>query len=288
MTEPEAIETPTEPAVEPEQNTEPTVDQAPSVSAVSWPEGAREAIANGDDKLLKELNQFTDLGGVVKSYKTLRQQRDSGEYRKALPDNPNDDELAAYRKSNGLPDSVDDYKLDTSKLAEEQIDFSNSLAKLGYDLNQSPKVTQAFLDHLVDTRQQALDAIAENDSADSTKHEDTVRELFGSDYRVNMNMSSALLDGEAEGFKDAFLNARLPDGTLFSNSPEVTKFMVDMARQINPVAAIMPAGASDMKSVDQERAELKKLQTTNPKKYYSGEVQDRLMALTEAKTKAKS
>ena len=264
-----------------------SAEQQVSDQQFQWPDQWREQLSGGDEKLLKQLNEFTDPSGIYKSYRANLAKISSGEYKRVLPDNASAEEIAAYRKSHGIPEKVDDYKLDTSKLGEELDDgitsFVDTIRQTAYDLNLSPDKAQKILDAAISNRQAAIDSMAESDEADRVKGEDELRNMYGNEYRVNMNLKSALLDGESPEFKEAFENARLPDGTLFKNSPKVQDMMVRLARQINPVSAIMPQGASDPNTINDEIARLRALKNSDPKKYYGKETQERIIALTAAR-----
>lgn len=265
---------------------DPPSDPPSDPPAFQWGDGWREHMASGDEKTLKELNEFTDPSGIYKGYKSLRTQRDSGEYVRALPKDPTDDELASWRKSHGIPETVDDYKLDSSKLGEEPDEgitsFVEDIRQAAYAQNLSPAQAQSVLDAAISNRQASIDAIAESDEADRVKGEDELRNMYGKDYRINMNLSSAMLDGESHEHKESFMNSRLPDGTLFKNSPQVQDMLVRMARQINPVSAIMPQGASDPASIQDEINSIMATRNTKPKEYDSAPVQKRLLELRTA------
>jgi len=157
------------------------------------------------------------------------------------------------------------------------------MRKVTYDLNLPPEKAQKVLDAAIENRQAAIDSMAETDEADRVKGEDELRNRYGTEYRVNMNLKTALLDGEKPEIKEAIENSRLPDGTLFKNSPEVQDLLVRLARQINPVGAHMPQGASDPNTINDEIARLRALKNSDPKKYYGKETQERIIALTEAR-----
>lgn len=275
--------------------TDPPAD--PPKDEFKWPDGWRERTAKaiaGDDpdlvaKYQKQLEQHLDVPSLYKQNIELRKERDSGKLKKALPDNPTDEDLAAYRKSWGIPETPDKYDIKAEGVwgEEENKERFDSLLKFAHENNYTPNQAKALFNHMAKGHQSALDAVAEQDEADKVETEETLRTEFGNDYKINMNLMSGLFDGDPEGTKDEILNARLSDGTKLRNNPEMVKMLVRFAREINPVGAIMPSGSADIKSMDDEYNTLRALQKTDPKKYASKEVQDRLIQILKAKEKIK-
>jgi hypothetical protein len=296
----EPIPTPTpaptpEPTPTPEPAPEPT--PTPTPTEFKWNEGWRAEIAArlaGDNKDLipkyqKQLEQHLDPVSLFKQNVELRKKMDSGELKKPLSDKPTPEELAAYRKSNGIPETPDKYdiKPDGVWAEEDNKEGFNGILKLAHDNHYTPKQAKALVDHMAKGYQGAIDALAERDASEKSETEEVLRKDFGPDYKPNMNLMSGLFDGEEQGFKDDLFNARLADGTKLINDPAFNKLMVRLAREINPAAAIMPSGSTDTKSIEDEIKTLSALQATDENKFWSKPIQDRLIELRGARDKMK-
>lgn len=275
---------------------DPPADPPADPPSFAWPDDWRNQSAKGyvdedgndiSDKVLKDLNKFTDPAKIYKSYRSLQQKQSSGEIKKPLPENPSEDELAAYRKDNGIPESADKYEVDLSKTSDDQKPFVDDLLAYAHESNFPPSTVQSVLDFMVGSSTKAMDMLSERDAEQESQIEETLRDTYGKDYRINMNIVSSMLDGKPEGFKDSVFESRMADGTMLKNHPDFVQFMVETARELNPVGAIMPSGGSDPKGIDQELEELQGLYTTDPKKYESEKVQKRLSELYTAKEKIK-
>src|SRR5690606_3113955 len=72
----------------------------------AWvPDDWRERIAGDDEKCLQSLRRYQSVDNWVKANRNLAQQIKTGMLRATLPENPSDAELAAFRKSWGIPDA---------------------------------------------------------------------------------------------------------------------------------------------------------------------------------------
>ena len=70
-----------------------------------------------------------------------------------------------------------------------------------------------------------------------------------------------IFDGAGpQALKEKILEARLPDGTKFGNSPEVMKLLVGLALVQNPTGVVVPGGSGD--PAPGIREELKKIADT--------------------------
>lgn len=294
MTEP----TPTPaPNPDPVPNPVPAPTPDPTPEAFKWPDNWRGQIANelaGDNKELipkfqKQLEQHLTPVSVFKSNVELRKKMDSGELKKPLPDNPTPEDIAAYRKANGIPETPDKYDIKAEgRWADESNKESfNELLKFGHDNHMPAKAVKAVADYLEKGYQKALDTLAERDEKERQDTEKTLRDEWGQDYKINENIVANLLAGEEKGFGEDLFEARLADGSKLSNDPAFRKFLARIARENNPVGAIMPSGTTDAKSIEDEIKTLAALQGTDEKKFWSQEVQNRLIELRGARDKIK-
>ncbi|MGF7446190.1 hypothetical protein V7P28_21410, partial [Klebsiella michiganensis] len=70
-------------------------------------------LAGDDAKYRKQLERYASPEALAKAHRELQSKMSSGEFRAAkLPENPTNEELARWRKDNGVPDKADDYLAD--------------------------------------------------------------------------------------------------------------------------------------------------------------------------------
>jgi hypothetical protein len=89
--------------------------------------------------------------------------------------------------------------------------------------------------------------------------EDKLRQEWGADYRTNKAMAEALLARAPAGFRDRFMNGYLADHTPIKADPaESWKWLVQMEREINPAATVVPGATGDLgKTIEAELTDLR-------------------------------
>lgn len=75
----------------------------------TWREDWREALAGDDQVLLRQLKRFARPENLAKSYHEIFKLSKSGQPVPALPEDATEEEIAAYRKSIGVPEKPEDY-----------------------------------------------------------------------------------------------------------------------------------------------------------------------------------
>ena len=106
-------------------------------------------------------------------------------------------------------------------------------------------------------------------------------------------MAEALLTRAPAGFRDRFMNGYLADHTPIKASPEAWKWLVQMEREINPTASVMPGATGDVgKSIATELQDLRAMMGNRQSAYWKGEKaeanQARYRQLLEADAKLKA
>jgi hypothetical protein len=92
-------------------------------------------------------------------------------------------------------------------------------------------------------------------------------------------MAEALLSRAPQGFRDRFMNGYLADHTPIRASAEAWKWLVQMEREINPAATVVPGASGDVgKTIEAEIIELKKLMGNENSKYWKGPEAEKLQA----------
>lgn len=253
----------------------------------------RQQLAGGDEKLAKRLERFTDPAGLLKSWRAAEQKISSGEFKRATPpENASEDEVKQWRYENGIPDAPEGYsdiKID-EKLYNEEEDkpYLESFYKYAHEQSIPKPYVEKFLGYLFNNRKDQFDKIAEGDAEDKTSAEESLRAEWGGDYKINMNLMSGLFDGVSPELKESIFDARLSDGTKLVNNPDVVKFFVTQAREINPAATVVPnsGGANAAKSIDEEIADIQKFMQSNREEYFKDNAkQERYRELLQAREK---
>jgi hypothetical protein len=244
--------------------------------AVGGGDDWRQRMAGGssNEKDVKQLERYESPDQVWKKARELETKLSAGELRPVLAANATVEETAAYRKAYGIPEKPEDYKI-TMPAGRQQPKEDDAFLKGFLTSAHKNHMTQAQVDASISTFYGEVDRLQEATSAAEEeavqKTEDTLRQDWGADYRVNKAMAESLLSRAPAGFRDRFMNGYLDDHTPIKASPEAWKWLVQMEREINPAATVVPgAGANAGKSIADEIASLKTMMGDTQSEYWKG------------------
>ena len=248
-----------------------------AAAVMGWGDDWRTRMAAGStdpEKEATQLQRYESPEQIWRKARELEKRLSSGELRTTLRKDATSQEVAQWRKENGIPDTAEGYKITmpAGKEAPKEDDaFLKSFLKSAHEANYTqPQVDRAIASFYAEVDRQAeLMTEAERDLEKKT--EDALRLEWGADYRPNKAMAEALLDRAPQGFKQRFMNGRLEDGTPIKASAEAWKWLVQMEREVNPAATVVPgAGGNVGQTIEAEIAELKKLMGNPNSAYWKG------------------
>lgn len=231
-----------------------------------WPTDWREKMAAGDEKTLNMLKRHGDLGSLAKKLREQDTLISSGQVKKPLDANATAEQVAAYRKDNGIPDAPTGYydKLpDGLVIGEVDKPYYDGFMEFAHEKNLAPDLVATVMDgyHKILERQQA-------DFETEVKQtrmvcEDALHKEWGSEFRGNMNATRNFVVGFFGEQANDILSARKPDGTLLFNDANMIKAFHNVVREVNPVGDLMSVTqGSQMQSVqgrlDELTAEMQK------------------------------
>lgn len=260
----------------------PTAGSTGSVS-VGWGDDWRIRMAGGssNEKEIKQLQRYESPEQVWRKARELEAKLSAGELRPILRKDATPDEIAAYRKANGIPDKPEGYKI-TMPQGREAPPEDDAFLKGVLNTAHQANYTQEQLDALIGTFykqvDQQIDQIKEAEEQAIAAAEDTLRQEWGPDYRTNKALAEALLARAPAGFRDKFLNGYLDDHTPIRASAEAWKWLVQIEREINPAGTVVPQGSDVGKSIEAELGELKKQMKDPTSDYWKGPNAEKMQA----------
>lgn len=265
---------------------------APAEPKGYWPDdwrtktAEREADPKEREKFLKRLERFSSPDDAFKALREQDKKLSSGKLIEPLPDKPTPEQLADWRKKNGIPLEPKDYdlKLDGGVIiGDEDRPLVEKFVERMHKAHATPAQVNEAIQVFYDLRQDDSRALAEFDATRAKEAEDVLREEWGGEYRMNMNINDNLLATVPEDVRENLLGGRMKDGTLVKDSPEFRRMLNSLAREANPIATVVPAsGQNGMEAIDSEIASIKGKMHT---KAYTPEVRARYRQLLEAKEK---
>lgn len=264
---------------------------APKPDAAPPADDWRSRIAGTDEKLLGFLGRYASEKAFVEAAKKDRDTLRNGLPLKPLSEDATPEEVAAYRKAFNVPEKPDAYLEalpDGLVVGDDDKPVVSKFAEAMHAANAPKAVVDAALSAY-------YDIVAEQDAAQLQLNEqarqagiDALREEWGADYRRNINVVATHLSTLPQAVQDVIGNARMEDGTLVGNNPEVLRWLADQALAANPLATVVPgAGANAGQAIADEIATIERTMRENRPAYNRDErMQARYRQLLEAREKA--
>lgn len=238
----------------------------------NWPENWRELVT-ADPKEQERLKRLTDPTQIWKSFRNIETKLSSGGYKQALQADATPEQVMAYRKANGIPETPEGY---FQSLPEDVVLGEDDKATLGmfaealHERNASPEIFQTVMQtaqKLIEANQQeAVDAqIA---LKEQSRHQ--LYQTWGpADYKVNINAIGNWLQGMPEELRARFEGAQLSDGNMLLNDSQFLMWAAQYIRENNPGLTIMPGGGGDaIANLEGQLAENRKMMQT-PSEWFS-------------------
>ena len=258
----------------------------PAPKGGEFPDDWREKLAGEDAATLNLLKRLGSPADMVRKLAEQEKLIRSGKHKAPLGADASPEELAEYRKANGVPEAPDGYVAALDGLVigdEDKADIDAFFAKAHAE-NLPPAAVKLAVNQFFEMQQAKAERMAEQDKEFRQGSIDQLREAMGADYRGNMNDLKSWL-GSREGMLEAFSSARGADGRLLGDNPAVINFLVSQMREINPLSTVVGSGTAGVEGLKAEIAKLKTMMRENPKEYWQQANQDRYKKLLEAEEK---
>ncbi|CRY63027.1 Uncharacterised protein [Yersinia kristensenii] len=294
---PEVTVDATAPVTTTENTPQPSTLNAPDKAApavvAEFPEDWRDKLAGDDQKYRKQLERYASPQALAKAHKELQSKVSSGELLKAakLPENPTPEELTAWRKDNDVPEKAADYLSGMPSgviIGDEDKERVNSFIETMHGKNVSKDVVQAAIEWNQSKIETERQEIYDRNADLQEQTEEALRAEWGPEFKRNINLVNGVIATLPEAARDVFAGAKALDGTALFNNPDIMRWMVDMARKVNPVGTVV-TGATNISAVDSELEQIEKVMKDNRSAYNKdAKMQDRYMQLLEAKERFNS
>lgn len=263
------------PTPNPAPSPSPTPEPAPSPTAElakleKWRENyaTKKATVDGKldqaahDKLLGRLKRFNSVDDALESFFNADKKIADGTYKQKLGDKATPEEIAEYRKANGIPEKPEAY-LDNLPgglvIGEEDKPLIDTFVKALHAKHADPAVVHAAIKTYYDVVDQAEGARQEANGAAKTAAEDALREEWGADFRANTNLINSFIGSMPKELSDELFQSSKPDGTQIMNNPAMLKWLAQQARELNYTGAVLPTGQASAKALSDRKAEIEKV-----------------------------
>lgn len=259
---------PADPAGDPPPPADPAGDTPP---ASDFEKDWRSALSKGDGDLLKFLGRYQSPDSAIKKFKEINDDIKAGKYRKPIGDDATDEEKAAYRKEQGIPDTADGYydKLPEGLVVgDDDKPFVGKFLAEMHAVDAPPAMVNAALDSYYAILQEQAETQADVARQAEQAGVEALRGEWGADYKRNLNVMHSYLDTLPKPVAEAFRFGKGGDGVPLGYNPEVLKWLTGQALEANPVATLVPgAGANQASAIADEMAEIEGIMRSDRDRY---------------------
>lgn len=246
----------------------------------------RDEYAGDDDKFKSTLERFATPLDMGKSFREAQQTISGNKHNEPPAADADEATMTAYREANGIPKEAAGYLEnlpDGLVVGDDDKEIFTDFMGTMHKLNAPPAYAHAAIEWYNQFAEQQQDDLAELDSEQHQAVEDELRaaDRWGTDYRANVNLVGALIESNfGKENKDAFLNARDPDGRAIMNIPGVLEGLANMARKLNPITQLTGPTGDPAQTLSDEIAEIEKFMSEKRSEYNKDEkMQARLRQL---------
>lgn len=223
------------------------VDTTAAAAKGAWPDDWVTRVAKGDEKRANDFKKFQSPEALADAYVALRARMDSGQVKTALAKDAKPEEIAAWRKDNGIPEAPEKYDLGGFKVPESDKGVIDAFLKSAHGANMTSAQAKTAVEAYYAQREQALSDRATKDVEQQQQALDVLNQEWGGNYRRNINiLTGTVLSKFPEAVRAQIQNARLPDGTALFNNPDVVKGMLALGLELNPAGVVVPAEGGDL------------------------------------------
>jgi hypothetical protein len=164
-----------------------------------------------------------------------------------LPKNATPEQVAQWRTENGIPEApTSTTQADGGKGADEDKPLIDGLLKTLHAQERLGNAgASAAVDWYYEEVQQRTNERLQKDVDFARQTEDALRTEWGGEYKLNMQPHQGPGRHGARGRARAHQGRRLANGDPLLSHPGSLKWLVGMAREINPPTALVPNGSSN-------------------------------------------
>jgi hypothetical protein len=277
----------------------------PAPAKPYWPDDWRDKAARrvaGDDadKVKKELDRLAKIDDPASAYAMYRQIENTWASRNfvKLPpkEGATESDIKDYHKAIGVPEKAEDYVKDVklesgAVIGEMDKPIINYYAGVAHKAGMSPAQFNGLVNAYYAQQEEQATKLDEADDNFRRESNLSLKEEYGPAFK-RMTNSIKTVFKTASGGVDVdspsstgyrLLNGRTADGKIIGNDPEIVRWLVSLATEMNPADAVVEDGGGDA-SVDSEIEKIEKVMREN-RAEYDKKYADRYLKLIEVRNK---
>ena len=223
---------------------------------------------------MKTFERYSTAKDAGKAYKEAVAKIRSGELAKPLPKDATPEQVAEWRKGNGIPEKPEGYfeKLPNGRvIGEQDAPLFNEVATKLHGHNVSPAVMHDLVEWYYGREDNESAALSQAEKQHESESQKALREAWGPDFAANESHLNNYIAGLDEGLQKAFSEGFGGDGRRLMHNPAFKQWLSNIAREFNPVGFIAPGGnESALANLDQEIAKYQKMAGNQHSEYWKG------------------
>lgn len=227
---------------------------APAVKA-HWPDNWRELAAGGNDGVSKLIGRFTDPAKIAAALFNARQELSTRP--KSLAADATPEQITAWRLENGVPEKPEGYleKLPEGLIiGEADKPLVGKFAEKMHAANESPATVHRALQAYYEIQETQAAALEEANETARSEGTEALMAEWGPEFKSNRNAIQGLMGMIPEDARNSLMQARDANGVLLFNQAPVMRAFAQLARELNPAAAVVPNHGGDPgKSIADEK-----------------------------------
>ena len=304
---PETPETPPETTIAQGGDNEAEQEKAEAEAKPYWPEDWAEKAAKhfaGDDEKaykreLKRLERIKDPAALYGMYRDAEGKLTSGKLIARPDDKATDEEKTEFAKQLGWTDKPEEM-LDQIKLDNEAVvgdadkPVLEDFTKAVHGATTASEFMNKAANWYFKNQEEQAAALDEGDDTFRRESEKALKDEMGSSFKRQTNAIASVF-ATAPGGTDVnngsslyarLMGGRMADGKIIGDDPDMVRWLVATAKEVNPSATVVDVADASGKSVDAEIKEIQKHMRDNKREYFKDEaMQQRYRELLSVREK---
>lgn len=265
-------------------------EAAPADPKPYWPEDWVKQAAKGDDKRMGRLSRYASPEAMADALIEAQDKIRSGGLRVPFPADGDETAQNNWRKENGIPESFDKYEIkldDDMVIGEGDKQMFESFLKEAHAENLSPSAVNKLASWYFKNQENAFNEQSKFDDTSMREFKKSLMEEWGGGYEANLDeIGNYLVANYGSEVASQLHLARLPDGRLLGNVPEIARAWLKQSRELNPGAVLVPGASNQAAAVSDRITQIKGIMRDNPDQYWGDKkMQDEFQKLLEYEEK---
>lgn len=194
-----------------------------------------------DEDLREHASRFASLEELVRGNKELRRERDQLKSKAVVPPgkDASEEEVAAFRKAIGVPDSPDKYEfpeLPDEEMTDEVKASREAWAKVMHEHNVPADAAKALAERMQQSLQEKQEAQAQADREFAQQQDQALKKEWGKDYDANKEYATQAVRELAsrtgidlEGLR----HKEMKDGRFLLDDADVLRLFAPIGREMS-------------------------------------------------------